>query len=151
MRLQTKYFGEIDCPEEDLLHFPEGLFGFEEEKEFFLLPFEDSEGTLLCFQSAATPGLAFVAMNPFSLKPDYAPRLTTPELKAMGVERSEDLCFYTLCVVRRPVADSTVNLRCPVVINDGTRRAMQVILEDKEYHMHHLLSEFGRKEGDGPC
>ena len=53
MRLQTKYFGEIDCPEEDLLHFPEGLFGFEEEKEFFLLPFEDSEGTLLCFQSAA--------------------------------------------------------------------------------------------------
>ena len=90
-------------------------------------------------------------MNPFSLKPDYAPRLTTPELKAMGVERSEDLCFYTLCVVRSPVADSTVNLRCPVVINDGTRRAMQVILEDKEYHMHHLLSEFGRKEGDGPC
>ena len=40
MRLQTKYFGEIDCPEEEVLRFPEGLFGFEEEKAFYLLPFE---------------------------------------------------------------------------------------------------------------
>ena len=151
MRLQTKYFGEIDCPEEDLLHVPEGLFGFEEEKEFFLLPFEDSEGTLLCFQSTATPGLAFVAMNPFSLKPDYAPRLTTPELKAMGVERSEDLCFYALCVVRSPVAESTVNLRCPVAVNDRKGLAMQVILDDGQYHMRHLLSEFGGRKGEGQC
>lgn len=151
MRLQTKYFGEIDCPEEERLRFPEGLFGFEEEKEFFLLPFEGSEGSLLCFQSAVTPGLAFVAMNPFSLKPDYAPQLTPGELKTMGVEKSEELCFYALCVVRSPVADSTVNLRCPVAINEHTRRAVQVILEEGGYHMHHLLSEFGRKEEGAPC
>ena len=151
MRLKTKYFGEIECQEEDKLHFPAGLFGFEEEKEFFLLPFEVSEGSLLCFQSAVTPGLAFVAMNPFSLKPDYAPVLTPGELKDMGVERSEDLCFYTLCVVRSPVSESTVNLRCPVAINDQTRRAVQVILEDGAYHMHHLLSEFGRKEEGASC
>lgn len=145
--MRTKYFGEIDCPEEDKLCFPEGLFGFEEEKEFFLLPFEGGEGALLCFQSAVTPSLAFVAMNPFSLKPDYAPVLTDKELEALGVKRSEDLCFYTLCVVREPVGDSTVNLRCPVAVNDQTRQAMQVILEEGSYHMRHLLSEFERKEG----
>ena len=146
MRLNTKYFGEIECREEDKLHFPEGLFGFEEEKEFFLLPFEGGEGSLLCFQSAATPQLAFVAMNPFSLMPDYAPVLTPGELKAMEVERSEELCFYALCVVRNPVGESTVNLRCPVAVNDRTGRAMQVILGEGGYHMHHLLSDFGRKE-----
>ena len=151
MRLKTKYFGEIECLEEDKLHFPEGLFGFEEEKEFFLLPFEGSENSLLCFQSAATPGLAFVAVNPFTLNPNYAPVLTPGELKAMGVERSEELCFYTLCVVRSPASESTVNLRCPVAINDQTRRAVQVILEDGGYHMHHLLSEFGRKEEGASC
>lgn len=151
MRLKTKYFGEIQCSEEEKLHFPQGLFGFEEEKEFFLLPFEGSGGSLLCFQSAATPGLAFVAMNPFSLKPDYAPVLTPVELADMGVERSEDLCYYALCVVRSPAAESTVNLRCPVAVNDRTRRAVQVILEDSSFHMHHLLSEFGQKEGDGLC
>ena len=151
MRLKTKYFGEIDCPESDMLRFPDGLFGFEEEKEFFLLPFEGGEGSLLCFQSAATPGLAFVAMNPFSLKPDYAPVLSGRELEALEVERSEELCFYTLCVVRSPVSDSTVNLRCPVAVNDQTRRAMQVILEGGGYQMHHPLSEFRRTEEGAPC
>ncbi|NBI10027.1 flagellar assembly protein FliW [Colidextribacter sp. OB.20] len=146
MRLKTKYFGEIECEQSEELHFPEGLFGFEEEKRFFLLPFEGSGGSLLCFQSALTPELAFVAMNPFSLKPDYAPVLTPAELRTMGVERSEELCFYALCVVRSPVGDSTVNLRCPVAVNDRTGQAMQVILEDGGYHMHHLLSDFGRKE-----
>ena len=50
MQLQTKYFGTLDCQEADVLHFPDGLFGFEEEKQFFLLPFEGGDGSLLCFQ-----------------------------------------------------------------------------------------------------
>ena len=146
MLLKTKYFGAVDCPDEERVHFAAGLFGFEEEKDFYLLPFEGSGGSLLCFQSAVTPGLAFVAMNPFSLKPDYAPTLAPAELKALGAARSEDLCFYTLCVARSPVGESTVNLRCPVAVNDRTGQAMQSILEEGGYHMHHLLSEFGRKE-----
>ena len=147
MLFQTKYFGEIDCGEEERLSFPDGLFGFEDEKEFLLLPFEGSGGTLLCFQSTATPALAFVAVNPFSYKPDYAPELAALELERLGVSNSRELCYYALCVVREPVADSTVNLRCPIVVNDQTRQAMQVILDTEEYQMHHLLSEFARKKG----
>jgi flagellar assembly factor FliW len=149
--LQTKYFGQVECPEERLLRFDKGLFGFEEEKAFCLLPFQGSGGSLLCFQSAATPQLAFVAMNPFSLLPGYAPVLTAGELAELGVERSEELCFYALCVVRSPVGESTVNLRCPIAVNDRTGKAMQAILETGDYHMRHLLSEFGSGKGDGPC
>ena len=151
MLLQTKYFGQVECEEGHLLRFDRGLFGFEDEKEFCILPFEGSEGSLLCFQSVQTPQLAFVAMNPFSLKPDYTPVLAADELRELGVERSEELCFYTLCVVRSPAADSTVNLRCPVAVNDHTGRALQVILDSEEYHMRHLLSEFGGRKGDGGC
>ena len=151
MQLQTKYFGPISCEEKDMLHFPNGLFGFEDETKFFLLPFEGSNGTLLCFQSVTTPGLAFVAMNPFSLDPNYTPVLTSAELKQLGVERSQELCFYTLCVVKHPVSDSTVNLRCPIAINEDTHQAMQVILETGPYHMHHLLSEFGSKGAGASC
>ena len=61
------------------------------------------------------------------------------------------LCFYALCVVRSPVGESTVNLRCPVAVNDRTGKAMQAILETGDYHMRHLLSEFGSGKGDGPC
>ena len=151
MLVQTKYFGQVECGEEQELHFPRGLFGFEEEKSFLLLPFEGSGGSLLCFQSAVTPHLAFVAMNPFYLKPDYAPVLTGEELRELEVERSEELCFYVLCVVRDKVSESSVNLRCPIALNDHTRTAMQVILETDAYQMHHPLSEFGKRKEGSPC
>lgn len=144
MELETKYFGPIRCSEESVLNFADGLFGFEDEKEFLLIPFEESDGSMLCFQSVKTPALAFVAMNPFFLWKEYTPVLTQKELVGMEVACSEDLCYYTLCVVRDPLAKSTVNFKCPVVINDVTRQARQVILD--QYEMRHLLSDFAGKE-----
>lgn len=147
MKLTTKYFGEIDYTEEDVLRFPKGMFAFEEEKEFLLLPFSGSDGTLLCLQSLATPQLAFVVMNPFALHLAYAPVLQPEELEELGVKDSTQLCYYVLCVVKNPVSSSTVNMRCPVAINDETRVGAQVILESEEYGMRHLLSEFQAGEG----
>lgn len=148
MKVQSKYFGEIDYEQEDVVSFPTGLFGFEEEHDFLILPFEG--GGLLCFQSIQTPALAFVAMDPFSLKPDYDPVLQSQELESLGVKESHELGFYVLCVVKNPVADSTVNLKCPVAIHPETRVARQVILESDAYDMRHPLSEFAAKE-DTPC
>ena len=150
MKLQAKYFGEIEYVDADIVTFPAGLFGFEGEHEFLLLPFEGSAGTMLCFQSVQTPALAFVAMDPFSLMPDYTPVLQPQELKELGVADSQELGFYVLCVVKKPVADSTVNLKCPVAINPETRVARQVILEADTYEMRHPLDQFGPKEG-APC
>ena len=150
MKLQSKYFGEIEYLQADVISFPAGLFGFEEEHEFLLLPFDGSAGTLLCFQSIQTPALVFVAMEPFSLLPDYAPVLQPNELKALGVADSQELGFYVLCVVKNPVSDSTVNLKCPVAINPETRVARQVILEAGNYEMRHLLNQFSSEEG-APC
>ena len=84
-------------------------------------------------------------MNPFSLKPDYAPRLSEEELQLMGVKCSEELCYYVMCVVKEPVGESTVNLRCPVVVNPDLHRAMQVILDTDAYQMRHRLDEFSQK------
>lgn len=151
MKTETKYFGEIEYEATDVLHFPKGIFAFEDEKQFLLLPFADSDGTLLCLQSLATPGLAFVLMNPFSLCGAYAPELQADELAELGVDDSHQLCYYVMCVVKSPVADSTLNLKCPVVINDETRQAMQVILEGDGYGMRHLLSEFAVAEGEEKC
>lgn len=147
MKLSTKYFGEIDYSGEDVISFPEGIFAFEEEKEFLLLPFSGSDGTLLCLQSVATAQLAFVVMNPFALHLEYAPVLQPEELKALGVKDSRELCYYVLCVVKNPVSTSTVNMKCPVAINDETRVGAQVILETDDYGMRHLLSEFQAGEG----
>lgn len=150
MITQTKYFGQIEYDADDVIAFTgAGLYGFEDEREFLLIPFEGN-GTLLSLQSIKTPGLSFVAVDPFSLDPEYAPVLQPGELEAMGVKDSGELAYYTFCAVKSPVARSTVNLRCPVVINVSTRKAMQAILEDQSYGMRHLLSDVKRQE-EAPC
>ncbi|MGO5022929.1 flagellar assembly protein FliW [Lawsonibacter sp. LCP25S3_G6] len=145
MQLDTKYFGRITYDPQDVLEFPNGLFGFEGEKRFLLLPFSGSHGNMLCLQSVASPSPAFILMNPFSLKPDYAPELSPEELKLMGVSSSCELCYYVMCVAREPVGESTVNLRCPVVVNPDLHRACQVILDTQDYHMRHRLDEFSNR------
>jgi flagellar assembly factor FliW len=151
LKLGTKYFGQIEYEAEDILKFSNGLFGFEDEKEFLLLPFEGSGENLLCLQSVQTQGLAFVAVNPLSLCPNYDPVLQAEELKALGVSHSHDLAYYALCAVKNPVSQSTVNLKCPVAVNPQTRLAQQVILESDRYQMRHPLAEFGRKEEGASC
>lgn len=152
MKIGTKYFGEIDYEENEALCFPDGLFGFEDEKSFLLIPFApEGEGGLYCLQSTQTPGLAFTVMDPFRLDPAYAPVLQKEELASLGAERSEDLFYYVLCAVKNPVAQSTVNLRCPIAIREETRTASQVILEDARYTMRHLLAEFNRQEEAPSC
>ena len=150
MKLQAKYFGEIEYAQEDLITFPSGPFGFEEEHQFLLLPFDGSAaGNLLCLQSVQTPALAFVVIDPFSLLPDYTPVLQKPELKQFGVEDVGELGFYVLCAVKNPVSASTVNLRCPIVVHPETREARQVIME--VYDMRHPLEEFGGREEAATC
>ena len=151
MKIQTRYFGEVEYGEEEPLHFSSGLFGFEQETEFLLIPFEENS-MLYSLQSVKTPQLSFILLHPFSLAPEYAPVLQAEELEKLGVGKSEDLYYYVLCALRRPVSSSTVNMRCPVAVNPDTREALQVILEEGPWQMRHPLSEFEqRKGGAGPC
>ena len=149
LKLQSKYFGEIEYEAKDVIRFPAGIIGFEEEQAFLLLPFEGSGGGMLCLQSVATPALAFVVLDPFTLLPDYATELEPADLRQFGVAEAGDLGFYVLCAVKNPVSASTVNLKCPLVIHPETREARQVIME--HYEMRHPLAEFSRGEGDAPC
>ena len=150
MKTETKYFGEIEYEQEDLLTFPKGLFGFEEEKSFLLIPFSEN-GTLFSLQSVTTPQLSFVLMHPFSLDGSYAPVLQPEELAELKVEKSQDLYYYVLCAVKKPASESTVNMKCPVAINPDTREAVQVILEDGAWQMRHRLAEFEARKGAASC
>ena len=151
MKLQTKYFGEIEYDADDILTFPNGLYGFDDEKEFLLIPFEGSQGSLLCLQSRVTSALAFILMDPFMLQPDYTPVLQKAELSALSVRDSGDLCYYVMCVIKQPIGESTVNLKCPIAINPNTRVSAQFILETDRYEMRHLLSQLKNGKGAVEC
>lgn len=150
-KLQTKYFGEIDYDLSEVIAFPVGLFGFEEEHNFLLLPFEGSENGMLCLQSTMTPSLAFILLDPFFLCPQYTPVLQKAEMQLFGVDALDELCFYVLCALKQPISTSTVNLKCPLVINPKTGEARQIIMETDEYRMRHSLEDIRLGEGESQC
>lgn len=43
MKIQTRYFGEVEIGDEKIVHFDKGLFGFEEYKDYTILYDIDGE------------------------------------------------------------------------------------------------------------
>lgn len=146
MKADTMYFGMLEFNKEELICFEEDLFGFENRKDFLPVPFEAEDDTILCLQSIEDRDTSFIIMNPFRLSPDYNPQLKPEDYKRLGTSREEDLSYYVICVIRNTPEESTVNLKCPVVVNSVTRKAIQVILEDGNYRFRHSLSEFSGRE-----
>ena len=133
---------------QDCIYFEEGLFGFEKCKRFLPVPVEEGSDMVLTLHSLEQEEISFVLMNPFCLREDYDPRVPSRELEVLGEADETEYSWYVICTARSPIEESTVNLRCPIVVNVRTRKAKQVILEDKTYHFRHRLKDL-RGEGGG--
>lgn len=140
MEVQTKYFGKMEIADEEMIHFVDGIFGFEDQKRFVLIRFDNENSSLLCLQSIDDSGLAFTVMNPFAFMSDYMPVPNPSDVQKLGAKQYVDLYFYNMCAIRPNVKESTVNLRCPILVNPENNQAMQVILEDKQYAFQHPFS-----------
>ena len=142
-KLETE---EENRERDNSIYFKEGLFGFETCKRFFPVAVEKDSDAVLILQSMEDDNISFVLMNPFILKEDYAPEIPEDELKELGEAEEKDYSWYVLCVARTPAEKSTVNLKCPIVVNTVTHRAKQVILDKREYGFRHTLGELTRRE-----
>ena len=143
MTIQTDY-GVVEYKQEDLVIFPDGLFGFPKLTRYLLLRLneEEDDDSMLLFQSVERPEVAFVLINPTCLLPDYTPSLTPEELAFLEVEDSGELSYFVICVIHDNYLDNTVNLKCPLSINPTTRIGMQIIMEQSPYGFRHKLSSF---------
>ena len=147
MEISTKYFDRVSVSEKDVIRFENGMFGFENLKEYILISFEPGSDNLMCLQSTQDSELAFILMNPFNLKKDYEPVLSDSDIRDLGItEATRGVFYYAVCVVKDDVSEITVNLKCPVVINPDNQAAKQLILDDERYSFRHSLQQL--MEGD---
>lgn len=148
MKLLANYFGEIEYSREDVVYFPNGLFGFEEEQEFLPLSFDPASDAMLSLQSIKTPSLSFIIMNPFYLLPSYSPSLSESDKRIIQLDGNceQDISYYVISVIHERTKDCTVNLKCPIAVNKQNRYGCQIILDAKDYTFRHALSSFQVKE-----
>lgn len=133
MKKISSRFGEVEYDPAKTIHFPEGLVGFEELREFIVVP-SKKEGPLFWIQSVDDPDIAFIVTDPTNFFLDYSIQPDKNELAKLGIEASED-CYVLSIVTVSEDKDITLNLAAPVIFSSKSNRAVQVILEDTAYEV----------------
>ena len=135
MKIDTKYYGEIDYTKDELVVFPDGLFGFSQYHDYLPLSMEEDDSSLLILQSVDEPYVAFFLIDAAALFPSYSPVLLPEELSFLEVNSSDELSYYVICAVKKDYLDGTVNLKCPLAI-----------LSNADYNYRHTLRSLLGKE-----
>ncbi|MCI1959326.1 MAG: flagellar assembly protein FliW [Clostridia bacterium] len=146
MEIETKYFSNIQYTDDEVIFFKDGLFGFDNYKKYLLIRFDNENSSLLCLQSLDEKNIAFVVINPYYFIKDYKVDVPDDDCRQLKISNASNVMVYNICVVNDTVLKCTANLKCPIIVNQDTRLAKQIILEDSSYPFKYPFSKFINKE-----
>lgn len=145
MKVNTTRFGELEVEKKDIITFTEGMLGFEELKEFFVVDPGD-QTLILWLQSSQDSEVAFPIIEPRIFKPDYKITLLPIELNSLKLEGLNDASVYTILTIPGDVQQMTANMKAPIIINNKTKNARQIVLQDNKlevkYEMYNELKKY---------
>ncbi len=135
MRVQTKFFGEVELDDNKVIEFPNGIIGFEDFKKFAIIyDIEDDRDTKISWlQSLEEPTLALPVVDPLAVTTDYAPMIEDELLKPLGNPADEDLLFLLVMTVPSDMTKVTANMKAPVIISTEERKGVQLIVDNADY------------------
>jgi len=147
MKYETARFGSLEIQDQDILVFPDALYGFDQEKEFALLPLDPTiESPMEWLQSLTSRELAFIVTDPFLFIPEYKMVLSDSEQTQLGIESMESVVVRVIVTIPKVHTEMTANLVAPIVINQEKSLAKQVVLTNAEYDTKYSLMSKKNKE-----
>lgn len=145
MKIQSTRFGELDVAEQQLIKFPQGIPGFQDEKAFVLI-LQDTESPFSFLQSTTEANLTFLLVDPFAFFSDYEFVLEDKIAEELELSQENPPRVFLIATVKKKLPDMTVNLLAPLLINGVNRTGKQVILDNTEYSISHKLFPNGLPE-----
>lgn len=146
VRITSTRFGEMEVEDEDLIHFPVGIPGFEDRRRWVLVG--DDDNAIMWLHSTDDGSLAIPVTPPEAVKSDYNAKLPSESLELVGKENLDDVIL--LIVVAIPPGrpwEMTANLRAPILVNRSTRIATQAIALNEDYDFRYpVLDEETREK-----
>ncbi len=144
MLINTRDFGQIDINEDEIIRFPEGLYGFPHVTRYVILRQDDEDSPVLWLQSVEDTFPSFVIMDAESIVDEYKVSLPKKVLETLETNRGGKLQYFVIAVIPKDIKDMTVNMKSPIVVNFEGKVALQVILEDSAYQIRHRVFEDGK-------
>jgi flagellar assembly factor FliW len=138
MKINSIRFGCVDIEPDDLLHFPTGLFGMEDCREWILLADAENEA-LGWLQSSSRPDIALAVVCPRRFVPDYQVRISRGELTPL--EMTDVQQAQVLAILGKNDFGITLNLKAPLVINLERRLGRQVITNGDQPIQFQLVAQ----------
>ncbi len=123
MKIVTKQFGEVEFDEKTIIHFKDGIFGFESLKDFVLLSQEDA--FFFWLTSIKEPEIVFPLIPAMMLFDNY------PE--------KENYQAFSIVKLNKEPTKITANLKAPIYICEETHTGYQEIIDDDNFPIDYQL------------
>lgn len=137
-QIHSSTFGRIDIEDRETYVFPEGVPGFEQEREFIWIDVE-GHAPLSYLQSTADPELFFMMIDPFIILPQYEFELSDKQVQDLQIESDHPVVIRVIVNAADGLENATCNLAAPLVFNGHHRTARQIVLARGEYATRHRL------------
>lgn len=139
-QIQTS-FGTFAIDLRDVVHFADGLPGFEQNRRFVLLSSPEL-APLHVLHHVDGPAASFLAVDPRVVLRDYRTVLSATDRIRLGDADDTSLLWLALVTMDAGPGPS-VNLRAPIVINPARMVGFQVMPHNSLYPLRHPLAVGG--------
>lgn len=133
MKINTRDFGELEIDESTIIDIPNGILGFEKHTRYTLISPLGEDTFPMWLQAVDDIQPCFVVYDPMHIYPDYKFEISDDEQALLKIDESVPYRVLTVAIVPDDYKKTTINLRCPLVINTRDKIAAQVILEDYDF------------------
>ncbi len=130
----------MEFSEDSVVRVSGGLIGLSGHENFVIIRYQD-DSPFYWLQCVDDPELALVMVNPLIFKSDYDPPIPLSVSQELDVQAAGELSIFVIVTI--PAGnpqDMTANLLGPVVLNARSRRAKQLVLDDRLYsHRYRVI------------
>lgn len=157
MKIDTPCLGVIQVPEEAIIRFPHGLYGFEGAHAYCLIPYPFSLGnkereakqapapwgspTFYWLQAVDLPKIAMIVTDPFPFFPAYEVEICDSAAELLQAASAAEIAIYTTITVAREQGCLYANLLGPLAVNHRARLGMQLVQDATRYTTRHQIED----------
>jgi flagellar assembly factor FliW len=126
----TSQFGEITIEKQNIFNFSEGLFGFEDLKEFIVIS-EEETAPFKWLLSIDNPDIGFPLLSPWFIDSTYSP--------GIKIDPNVDI-IMAIVTLENEKGLMSANFKAPIIFNTGNQTGRQVILPSDKFSTNHTIS-----------